>query len=92
MQQLFDEKNNDDKLANKYNYSNVERYADKNVKLGGPSALSADVIFCPYNYDQEHWGLGVIYVQQKRIDWYDSLLSNMDETRRQKVAKLMSGL
>ena len=31
-----------------------------------------DKIFCPYNFGEYHWKLIVIYVQEKRIQYYDS--------------------
>ena len=54
-------------LENGYNYSNVEQWSKKfNI-------FEKDKVFCPVNLNNKHWGLLVIYVQQKEIVYYDSM-------------------
>lgn len=89
---LFEENNYDPKLANKYNYANVESWADKYCSKNSVDLFSAENLFCPYNYSQQHWGLGVIRVQKKQVQWYDSMSATMSGSRRRKVKMLMDGL
>ena len=37
------------------------------------SIFDKDKVFCPVNIGNSHWTLIVIYVQQKRIQYYDSM-------------------
>lgn len=92
LQKLFDEKNNDILLSNQYNYSQVQSIADKYFQRHGVLVSEAKNIFCPYNYSQTHWGLGVIQPLDKRVIWYDSNSSNMSHGRCAKVNRLMDGL
>ena len=55
---------------NQYNYSNVQRWR-KYVPGGDIFAL--DKIIIPVNQGNSHWGCAVIYVQQKKIQFYDSM-------------------
>jgi len=57
----------DSGTSQQYNYSNVKRWA-KNVNL-----LEMDRIYCPINIRRSHWTLLVIFVQEKKIRYYDSL-------------------
>ena len=60
VQTLFDEKNSDKTERGRHTYSNINRWADQ-AKM---NPFEFDFIFCPYNYNNEHWGLGVIVVQK----------------------------
>ena len=63
-----------DKLfRNGYNYDNVRRWTKKF------NTFSKDKIFIPINIDNVHWTLIVVYIQLKRIHYYDSMSgSGMD--------------
>eukprot|EP00904_Undaria_pinnatifida_P008191 jgi/Undpi1/4501/HiC_scaffold_17.g07855.m1 len=50
-----------------YNYGGVRRWTRK-VKV-----FEMDKIFCPVNVSNTHWCMAVIYVQKKRINYYDSM-------------------
>lgn len=54
-------------LYNGYDYSNVETWA-KQFNI-----FEKDKIFCPINLNNSHWGLVVIFVQEKKIIYYDSM-------------------
>ena len=85
LQNLFDEYNADVSMRT-YNYSKVLRWADQ----ARMNPFLLELIFCPYNYTNMHWGLGVIYVQMKKIIWYDSL--PLDSCRRKLVEERLQGL
>ena len=52
---------------NGYNYSNVKSWSKKfNV-------FEKEKIFCPINVNVSHWSMLVIYIQEKRIAYYDSM-------------------
>eukprot|EP00903_Cladosiphon_okamuranus_P011577 g10891.t1 len=50
-----------------YNYRGVRRWTRK-VKI-----FEMDKVFVPVNVSNTHWCMAVIYVQEKRINYYDSL-------------------
>ena len=50
---------------NGYNYSNVKSWSKKfNV-------FEKEKVFCPINVNASHWSMLVIYIQEKRIAYYD---------------------
>ena len=60
MVKLFDE-------AKKYNFEGVKKWS-KRFKV-----FEQDKIFIPINYGNNHWFLIVVYIQQKKIIFYDSI-------------------
>ena len=68
LMKMFDEYNDKDPSSRgRYNYDNIKRWSKKF------DPFEQEYIFCPYNYDNMHWGLAIIHVQAKTIAWYDSL-------------------
>lgn len=49
-----------------YNYDNVRKWS-RRFKI-----FHKDKIFCPVNVNYQHWSLLVIYIQEKKIIFYDS--------------------
>jgi len=70
IQNMFNEKHDDEKLRGKYSYEQVERWS-KNVP--GSNIFNLKYIICPCNHGNKHWAMGVIFMEEKRIQWYDSL-------------------
>ena len=70
VQTMFDEKNNDPRLRGRYNYKNVRRWSKK---VPGKDIFKLKYIFCPINLDNSHWTLAVIFMEDKRIQYYDSM-------------------
>ena len=67
-------------LGGIYNYSNVKRWSRR---VPGQDIFELDKIFIPVNQeDGTHWGCAVIYVQDKKIQFYDSLHKNGEEYLR----------
>ncbi len=77
VQTMFDEKNNDPKLRRGYNYKNL-RCWPKNVPRKDIFNLSK--IFIPINLDNEHWTLALIFMEEKKIQYYD-LSGGIDRTK-----------
>jgi len=65
-----------------YDYGNVKRWASK-VDL-----LEMDRIYCPINIDNGHWTLLVIFVQEKKIRYYDSMGNYANKFERYSEAAL----
>lgn len=55
---------------NGYDYSNVKKWSKK-FKV-----FEKDKIFCPVNVNDNHWSMLIIYVQEKKIAYYDSMQVN----------------
>jgi hypothetical protein len=70
VQSMFDEKNNDPKLRGRYNYKNVESWSKM---VPGKDIFQLKYVLCPINLDNKHWTLAVIFVEEKRIQYYDSM-------------------
>jgi sentrin-specific protease 1 len=70
VQTLFDEKNNNPALRGRYSYKNVKRWSKK---VPGKDIFNLKYIFCPINLDNMHWTSAVIYMEEKKIQYYDSL-------------------
>jgi sentrin-specific protease 1 len=77
VQTMFDEKNNDPKLRGRYNYKNL-RHWPKNVP--GKDIFNLSKVFIPINLDNEHWTLAVIFMEEKKIQYYD-LLGGTNRTK-----------
>jgi len=60
----------DEGATNAYKYSNVKRWSKK---VPGKDIFALDKIFCPCNLSNVHWACAVIFVQEKRIQFYDSM-------------------
>mmetsp|Transcript_368 Transcript_368/g.614 ORF Transcript_368/g.614 Transcript_368/m.614 type:complete len:572 (-) Transcript_368:78-1793(-) len=60
----------DEGCTNKYTYNNVKRWS-KNVP--GKDIFELDKVFIPCNMNMMHWTCVVIYIQKKRIQFYDSM-------------------
>ena len=66
---MFDEKNRNEKLREKYNYENVKGWS-KNVP--GKDIFNLKYIFFPINIMSMHWTVAVIFMETKGIQYYDS--------------------
>eukprot|EP00588_Corethron_pennatum_P009003 CAMPEP_0194266106 /NCGR_PEP_ID=MMETSP0169-20130528/1125_1 /TAXON_ID=218684 /ORGANISM="Corethron pennatum, Strain L29A3" /LENGTH=605 /DNA_ID=CAMNT_0039006717 /DNA_START=204 /DNA_END=2021 /DNA_ORIENTATION=+ len=53
-----------------YCYSNVKRWSKK---VPGKDIFQLDKIICPVNVANSHWTCAVIFVEEKRIQYYDSM-------------------
>ena len=73
VQTMFDKMNVDPNLRGQYNYINVKNWS-KNVP--GKDIFNLKYIFCPINVDNMHWTLAVIYMEEKHIQYYDSIGGN----------------
>jgi len=60
----------DEGASNKYKYSNVKRWSKR---VPGKDIFALDKIFFPCNLSNVHWACAVIFVQEKRIQFYDSM-------------------
>jgi hypothetical protein len=70
VQTMFDEKNINKKLSGKYNYEKVKGWS-KNVP--GKDIFNLKYIFFPINLNNRHWTVAVIFMEAKRIQYYDSM-------------------
>ena len=75
VQTMFDETNKDPKLRGIYNYKNVKRWSKK---VPGKDIFNLKYIFCPINHNNKHWTSAVIFMEDKRIQYYDSLAESDD--------------
>jgi len=69
VQTMFDEKNRNRKLRRRYNYENVKKWSKK---VPGNDIFNLKYIFCPINVNTKHWTVAVIFMEDKRIQYYDS--------------------
>lgn len=69
VQMLFDEKNSDPELRGTYNYDNVKRWGNK---VSGKDIFRFKYVFCPINLDNSHWTMAIIFMKERRIQYYDS--------------------
>mmetsp|Transcript_63781 Transcript_63781/g.94737 ORF Transcript_63781/g.94737 Transcript_63781/m.94737 type:complete len:213 (-) Transcript_63781:408-1046(-) len=65
---LFDEGNA--ATQGKYNYNNVKRWSKR---VPGKDLFKLDKIFFPVNAGGVHWCCAVVFMAEKRIQFYDSL-------------------
>ena len=59
-----------------YRYANVKRWSRK---VRGRDIFALDKIICPINCGGVHWSCAVIFVQERKIQFYDSLLGSGKE-------------
>jgi len=85
VQTMFDEKNNNGRLRGKYNYKNVKRWGKK---VPGKDIFNLKYVVCPINLDNLHWTSAVIFIEEKCIQYYDS----MGGTDRTKLEGLLQYL
>ena len=70
VQNMLDEKSDNASLRGKYNYKMVERWSNK---VPGGDLFNLKYIFIPINLDNTHWTSAVIFMEEKRIQYYDSM-------------------
>ena len=70
VQALFDEKNNDGRLQGRYCYKNGRRWGRK---VPGKDIFNLKYVVCPININAVHWTCAIIFVEEKRIQYYDSM-------------------
>ena len=70
LQALFDKKNKDERLWGRYCYKNVQRWGRK---VPGKDIFNLKYVVCPININAVHWTCAVIFVEEKRIQYYDSM-------------------
>ena len=63
-------KNNNPSKRGVYNYKNVKRWSKK---VPGKDVFNLKYIVCPINLDNLHWTSAVIFVEEKKIQYYDSM-------------------
>ena len=68
---MFDEKANDLEKRGKYNYNQVNHRSRKVPGRG--NIFNLKYIFVPINLDNSHRTLAVIFMEDKRIQYYDSM-------------------
>ena len=56
--------------TNGYTYKHVKHWS---TKVPGKDIFNLKNIFFPININQSHWACAVIYMQEKRIQYYDSM-------------------
>jgi Ulp1 family protease len=66
---LTNKKNDNKTLRGTYNYGNVSKWARK---LPGKDILNLKNKFIPININNQHWTCIVIFIKEKRIQYYDS--------------------
>ena len=69
VQSLFNEKDTNITLRGKYNYASVRRWGSK---VPGGDIFKLKYMFCPVNLRNAHWTLAVNFMEEKRIQWYNS--------------------
>ena len=67
----------------KYNYNNVSRWSNKVI---GGNIFALKRLFIPIKYCHDHWALGVIHVQNKLIQHYDSMKAHSKYRERPDTA------
>ncbi|KAL3800763.1 hypothetical protein ACHAW5_002477 [Stephanodiscus triporus] len=70
IQTMFDEKSKDPELRGRYNFDNVKNWSKK---VPGGDIFNLKYIVCPINIDDTHWTSAVIFMEDKRIQYYDSM-------------------
>lgn len=70
VQSLFDEKNANPSKQGVYNYKNVKRWSKK---VPGKDIFNLRYVFCPINLNNSHWTCAVIFMEEKKIQYYDSM-------------------
>jgi sentrin-specific protease 1 len=57
-------------LRGRYNYKNVKGWSKK---VPGKDVFNLKYIFFPINLNNKHWTVAVIFMEAKRIQYYDSM-------------------
>ena len=70
VQTMFDDKNDNFDLRGRYNYKNVRRWSKK---VPGKDIFNLKYIFCPINIDVMHWTSACIFMEEKKIRYFDSM-------------------
>ena len=70
---LLNEGNSNPDLDGKYEYNNVKRWSKK---VPGKDIFNLDKIIFPINEGRMHWLCAAAFMQEKRIQLYDSMGSN----------------
>ncbi|KAL7564634.1 hypothetical protein ACA910_009323 [Epithemia clementina (nom. ined.)] len=79
MSKLLNEGNKNRAIDGKYEYKNVKRWSKKVV---GKDIFQLDKVIFPINQGGMHWVCAVAFIQERRIQFYDSLgSSGMDYLR-----------
>ncbi len=68
-QNLTNEKNDDMTVQGTYNYGNVSRWSKKLVEK---DIFNLKKIFIPISIENQHWMCIVIFMKEKRIQYYES--------------------
>ncbi len=70
VQTMFDNKNSNLAKRGKYNYNNVERWSKK---VPGKDIFGLKYVVCLINLDNMHWTSAMIFVEERKIQYYDSM-------------------
>ena len=70
VQTMFNEKNKDPKLQGIYCYHNVRRWGQE---VPGKDIFNLKKIVVPVNIVNKHWACMVIFMEEKKIQYFDSL-------------------
>ncbi len=70
VQNLFNEKNNNMALRGKYNYQKVVNWGQK---VPGANIFNLKYLVCPVNLDNMHWTCAIVFMEEKYIQYYDSM-------------------
>lgn len=57
-----------------YTYKAVSQWSSRLVPRS--DIVEVDKIFVPVNQNRSHWGYAIVYMQEKRIQFYDSMRSD----------------
>ncbi|KAL7468672.1 hypothetical protein ACHAXS_010029 [Conticribra weissflogii] len=70
VQTMFDDKNVNPAKRGKYNYNNVKRWSKK---VPGKDIFNLKYVVCPINLDNMHWTSAVMFMEERKIRYYDSM-------------------
>ena len=76
MTKLTNEGHHNPEIAGTYEYRNVKRWSKK---VPGKDIFQLDKIIFPINVGEVHWVCAVAFMQEKRIQYYDSFVSKAFE-------------
>jgi len=62
-----------DGCTDKYNYNKVKKWS---TNVPGKDIFALDKVFFRHNVDGSHWTCAVIFMEEKRIQYYDSMGSD----------------
>jgi sentrin-specific protease 1 len=84
VQNLFDLNNKSRNLRGIYNYNNITRWS-RMVPMQR-DIFKLKYIFCPINHNNKHWTLAVIFMEAKKIQYYD-LCGGTDRAKMEGLLK-----